>query len=90
MSEIEESESTGEAGRPIDIEDQGQETDTGEEPNSTEMSDTDDESNPGPVGIGLREATQKAGETPTEILDDTTSDTSSDNRREFNSRKSIE
>lgn len=63
MSETEETESTGEAGRPIDIEDQGQETDAGEE------------SNPGPVGVGVREATQKAGEAPTEILDDTPSDT---------------
>ena len=75
MSETEKTESTDESDRPIDIEDQGQETDTGEEPNSPELSDADDDSHPGPVGVGVREATQKAGEAPIEILDDTTRDT---------------
>lgn len=52
--------------RPIDIEDQGQVIDAGEEIDPDVESVTGDESDPGPEGVGASEATQKSGEAPTE------------------------
>lgn len=56
--------------RPIDIEDQGQVIDAGEGIDPDVASVTGDESDPGPEGEGAREATQKSGEAPTEIVDE--------------------
>lgn len=62
-------EATESESRDIDIEDQGQAVDAGTEvdPN-VESVDVDDEL--GPEGEGAREATQKAGEAPTEVVDE--------------------
>lgn len=71
MSETKKAESTEESDRSIDIEDQGQKTDTGKEFTSGSLSDAEGESRPGPVGVAVREATQKTGEAPTTIIDQT-------------------
>lgn len=65
-----ESKEEGDKDRPIDIEDQGQEIDAaGERDHDVESVEGDDRT-PGPVDEGAKEATQKAGEAPTEIIDD--------------------
>lgn len=56
--------------RSIDIEDQGQEIDSGEEIDPDTESVEGDESDPGPEGKGAREATQKSGEAPTEMVNE--------------------
>lgn len=58
----------GAENRPIDIEDQGQVIDAGEKVDPDVESVEGDESDPGPEGVGAREATQKSGEAPTEIV----------------------
>lgn len=54
--------------RPVDIEDQGQAVDAGEETDPDVESVEGGESDPGPEGAGAREATQKSGAEPTEIV----------------------
>lgn len=56
--------------REIDIEDQGQAIDAGAD-GTPELAPVDGEdTDPGPEDLGAREATQKSGEAPTEILDE--------------------
>lgn len=62
-------EPSGTVGRTIDIEDQGQRIDAGEAVRPDVAPLAGDETTPGPVGAGAREATQKSGEAPTELLD---------------------
>lgn len=66
----EEEKEDGAENRSIDIEDQGQEIDAGEEIDPDVESVKGDENDPGPEGEGAREATQKSGEAPTEIVDE--------------------
>jgi hypothetical protein len=56
--------------REIDIEDQGQAIDAGEEVNPDVAPVDGEDIDPGPEGVGAREATQKSGEAPTTILDE--------------------
>ncbi|QSG11125.1 hypothetical protein HSBGL_0691 [Halapricum desulfuricans] len=66
----EEENEDGAENRSIDVEDQGQEIDAGEEIDPDVESVKGDESDPSPEGVGAREATQKSGEAPTEIVDE--------------------
>ena len=56
--------------REIDIEDQGQAIDAGEEVNPDVAPVDGEDIDPGPEGVGAREATQKSGRAPTMILDE--------------------
>ena len=56
--------------REIDIEDQGQAIDSGEEVNPDVAPVDGEDIDPGPEGVGAREATQKSGRAPTKILDE--------------------
>ncbi len=60
----------GAENRSIDVEDQGQEIDAGEETDPDVESVKGDESDPSPEGVGAREATQKSGEAATEVVDE--------------------
>jgi hypothetical protein len=60
----------GAENRSIDVEDQGQEIDAGEETDPDVESVKSDKSDPSPEGMGAREATQKSGEAPTEIVNE--------------------
>lgn len=70
MSKNENPETEPESHRPVDIEDQGHGTETGKDTNPSAPSE-EEKDKPGPVGVAVREATQKAGEAPTTIIEQT-------------------
>lgn len=80
MAEDEETSRDGDADageterRDTDIEDQGQAIDAVGEVDPDVESVDGDETDPGPEGAGAREATQKSGEAPTEVVDDEDTD----------------